>query len=53
MTRLNLQSWLPKELHAEINHMLVGFGQVSRLSQRYIFIDIRWIDDMSTCETAV
>ncbi|KZT51767.1 DNA glycosylase [Calocera cornea HHB12733] len=26
-TRLNLQSWLPKEYHAEINHMLVGFGQ--------------------------
>ncbi|KAI6123140.1 DNA glycosylase [Pisolithus croceorrhizus] len=30
-TRLNLQSWLPKELHGEINHMLVGFGQVSCL----------------------
>ncbi|KAG6854166.1 hypothetical protein C0991_009818 [Blastosporella zonata] len=27
-TRLNLQSWLPTELHPEINHMLVGFGQV-------------------------
>ncbi|KAJ3523329.1 hypothetical protein NMY22_g11489 [Coprinellus aureogranulatus] len=27
-TRLNLQSWLPKEYHREINHMLVGFGQV-------------------------
>ncbi|TFK27407.1 DNA glycosylase [Coprinopsis marcescibilis] len=27
-TRLNLQSWLPKEHHKEINHMLVGFGQV-------------------------
>jgi len=26
-TRLNLQSWLPIELHPEINHMLVGFGQ--------------------------
>ncbi|KAG9317820.1 DNA glycosylase, partial [Chiua virens] len=26
-TRLNLQSWLPKELHGEINHTLVGFGQ--------------------------
>ncbi|KIK24479.1 hypothetical protein PISMIDRAFT_98508 [Pisolithus microcarpus 441] len=26
-TRLNLQSWLPKEFHGEINHMLVGFGQ--------------------------
>ncbi|KAK7438436.1 alpha,alpha-trehalase nth1 [Stygiomarasmius scandens] len=26
-TRLNLQSWLPKELHADINHLLVGFGQ--------------------------
>jgi len=27
-TRLNLQSWLPTELHPEINHLLVGFGQV-------------------------
>ncbi|KAG8978263.1 DNA N-glycosylase and apurinic/apyrimidinic (AP) lyase [Tulasnella sp. 427] len=27
-TRLNLQSWLPKELHPEINPLLVGFGQV-------------------------
>ncbi|KAG0152226.1 hypothetical protein CROQUDRAFT_650321 [Cronartium quercuum f. sp. fusiforme G11] len=27
-TRLNLQSWLPKNLHQEINHMMVGFGQV-------------------------
>ncbi|KAF9501714.1 DNA glycosylase [Pleurotus eryngii] len=27
-TRLNLQSWLPPEFHREINHMLVGFGQV-------------------------
>ncbi|KAG6835643.1 hypothetical protein H0H93_016250 [Arthromyces matolae] len=27
-TRLNLQSWLPNELHSDINHMLVGFGQV-------------------------
>ncbi|OJT02031.1 Endonuclease III -like protein [Trametes pubescens] len=26
--RLNLQSWLPLELHPEINHLLVGFGQV-------------------------
>ncbi|KAF8352210.1 DNA glycosylase, partial [Amanita rubescens] len=26
-TRLNLQSWLPIELHPEINHLLVGFGQ--------------------------
>ncbi|KIM61114.1 hypothetical protein SCLCIDRAFT_122907 [Scleroderma citrinum Foug A] len=26
-TRLNLQSWLPKELHGDINHLLVGFGQ--------------------------
>ncbi|KAG1749554.1 DNA glycosylase [Suillus lakei] len=26
-TRLNLQSWLPIELHREINYMLVGFGQ--------------------------
>lgn len=26
--RLNLQSWLPTELHPDINHMLVGFGQV-------------------------
>ncbi|KAF8172076.1 DNA glycosylase [Pholiota molesta] len=27
-TRLNLQSWLPKELWRDINHMMVGFGQV-------------------------
>jgi len=27
-SRLNLQSWLPTELHSDINHMLVGFGQV-------------------------
>jgi hypothetical protein len=26
--RMNLQSWLPKELHPEINPLLVGFGQV-------------------------
>lgn len=26
-TRLNMQSWLPLELHREVNHMLVGFGQ--------------------------
>ncbi|KAF8528153.1 DNA-lyase [Hysterangium stoloniferum] len=26
-TRLNLESWLPKELHEEINPLLVGFGQ--------------------------
>ncbi|KAI0925742.1 hypothetical protein AcW1_008095 [Taiwanofungus camphoratus] len=26
-TRLNLQSWLPLELHPEINPLLVGFGQ--------------------------
>ena len=28
--RSNLQSWLPTEFHKEINHLLVGFGQVSR-----------------------
>lgn len=27
-TRLQLQSWLPKELHRSINKTLVGFGQV-------------------------
>ncbi|KZV68113.1 DNA glycosylase [Peniophora sp. CONT] len=27
MIRLNLESWLPTELHHEINHLLVGFGQ--------------------------
>lgn len=27
-SRLNLQSWLPKEFHKEVNHLLVGFGQV-------------------------
>lgn len=26
-TRLNLQSWLPVELHSDITLMLVGFGQ--------------------------
>ncbi|KAF8589721.1 DNA glycosylase [Ramaria rubella] len=26
-TRLNLQSWLPTDLHSEINPLLVGFGQ--------------------------
>lgn len=25
--RLNLQSWLPKDLHGAINPLLVGFGQ--------------------------
>lgn len=27
--RINLESWLPSELHKPINPMLVGFGQVS------------------------
>jgi len=27
-TRLNLQSWLPSNLHKSINPLLVGFGQV-------------------------
>ncbi|KAH7340153.1 DNA glycosylase [Rhizoctonia solani] len=27
-TRLNLQSWLPRDLHAPVNPLLVGFGQV-------------------------
>ena len=27
-TRLNLQSWLPPNLHKSINPMMVGFGQV-------------------------
>jgi len=26
-TRKALESWLPKELWREVNHMLVGFGQ--------------------------
>ncbi|TIB91828.1 DNA glycosylase [Wallemia mellicola] len=26
-TRLNLESWLPKELHRDVNKLLVGFGQ--------------------------
>ncbi|KAJ3995892.1 DNA glycosylase [Lentinula boryana] len=25
--RINLESWLPRELHQTINHLLVGFGQ--------------------------
>ncbi|OJA11195.1 hypothetical protein AZE42_06243 [Rhizopogon vesiculosus] len=33
-TRLNLQSWLPTELHREINHTLVGFGQTICLPVR-------------------
>ncbi|KAG7453086.1 DNA glycosylase [Guyanagaster necrorhizus] len=33
-TRLNLQSWLPTELHPEINHLLVGFGQMVCLPVR-------------------
>ncbi|KAI9453893.1 DNA glycosylase [Russula earlei] len=33
-TRLNLQSWLPTEFHKEINHLLVGFGQVICLPVR-------------------
>jgi endonuclease-3 len=37
-TRLNLESWLPKEHHREINHMLVGFGQVicKPIGPRYV-----------------
>ncbi|KNF02013.1 hypothetical protein PSTG_04834 [Puccinia striiformis f. sp. tritici PST-78] len=27
-TRINLESWLPKHLYQDINHLLVGFGQV-------------------------
>ncbi|MBW0517939.1 hypothetical protein O181_057654 [Austropuccinia psidii MF-1] len=27
-TRVHLESWLPKDLFQEINHLLVGFGQV-------------------------
>ncbi|OAV96399.1 hypothetical protein PTTG_04027 [Puccinia triticina 1-1 BBBD Race 1] len=27
-TRIHLESWLPRELFQEINHLLVGFGQV-------------------------
>ena len=27
MDRLNLQSWLPRDLHGAINPLLVGFGQ--------------------------
>lgn len=27
-TRVHLESWLPKELFQEINHLMVGFGQV-------------------------
>lgn len=26
-TRITLESWLPKELWSEVNHLLVGFGQ--------------------------
>ncbi|KZO90393.1 DNA glycosylase [Calocera viscosa TUFC12733] len=41
-TRLNLQSWLPSEYHAEINHMLVGFGQALCYPFRPDVICARW-----------
>ena len=34
--RLNLQSWLPTDFHKEINHLLVGFGQVRHRRRRLI-----------------
>jgi len=41
--RLNLQSWLPTELHKEINHLLAGFDQAcqSRLKLSTSLIDIQ------------
>ncbi|SJL04777.1 uncharacterized protein ARMOST_08147 [Armillaria ostoyae] len=33
-TQLNLQFWLPTELYPEINHLLVGFGQMVCLPVR-------------------
>jgi len=38
-TRLNLQSWLPSNLHKSINPLLVGFGQVSTQSL-YVIIEL-------------
>lgn len=36
LARLGLESWLPKALHGEINHVLVGFGQVRILVDLWI-----------------
>lgn len=33
-TRKELESWLPKELWADVNHLLVGFGQTICTPQR-------------------
>ena len=53
--RLNLQSWLPTELHPEINHMLVGFGQVKSFSQRLltnVILKLRSVYRWSVCQSA-
>ena len=36
--RLNLQSWLPSEFHGEINHRLVGFGQVRHYNPFFVLL---------------
>lgn len=50
--RLNLQSWLPKDLYGDINHMLVGFGQVmffaSGIGSNVLLIFLR-TGDMPSC----
>lgn len=51
IARLNLESWLPAELHHEINHLFVGFGQVrsfSHLLDAKSGMFPRIVGDMST-----
>lgn len=47
--RLNLQSWLPKEFHRDINHLLVGFGQVRSIRRYRVTQLILFTDYLSTC----
>ncbi|KAI9508452.1 DNA glycosylase [Russula earlei] len=50
-TRLNLQSWLPTEFHKEINHLLVGFGQVICLPVRPR-CDVCTLSEQKICPSA-
>lgn len=43
-TRINLESWLPKEYWKEVNHLLVGFGQVRTLVHQCISKAHLWHD---------
>ncbi|KAH8114196.1 DNA glycosylase [Phellopilus nigrolimitatus] len=51
-TRLNLQSWLPKALHPEINHLLVGFGQTICLPVGPRCADCALSSDAGLCPSA-